>query len=138
MQESETLKATMLRFYERFSANDVASFDGLVSRDAKLFIGTADEEWFTDRDKLRSGFGWEGLSLEAGEPQAWEEGSMGWVADRPTMHLRGAGPIRCRFTGVFRREDAAWKLVISHFSVGVPDKEVIALQRRWLDGPSNG
>ena len=131
MQSSEALRETVISFYDRFSANDLASFDGLVSHEAALFIGTADDEWFADREKLRSGFGLEGLRIEGHDPQGWEEGPMGWVSDRPTMHAPGIGAIRTRFTGVFRREKGQWKLVMSHFSVGVPDEEVIELQRRW-------
>ena len=131
MRSSEALRETTLAFYDRFSADDVASFDDLVSAEATSIIGTAEDEWFTDREKLRSGFGYDGLRLEGGDPQAWEEGDVGWVADRPTMHARGVGPIRTRFTGVFRREDGRWRLVLSHFSVGVPDSEVAALQRRF-------
>ena len=131
MQSSDTLRETTLEFYDRFSANDVGRFDDLVSQEATSIIGTADDEWFTDREKLRSGFGYDGLKLEGGDPQAWEEGELGWVADRPTFHSARFGPIRTRFTGVFRREDGRWKLVLSHFSVGVPDSEVAELQRRF-------
>jgi ketosteroid isomerase-like protein len=131
MRSSEALRETTLAFYDRFSANDVASFDELVSTDATLFVGTAEDEWFVDREKLRSGFGYDGLRLEGGDPQAWEEGDVGWVADRPTMHVPELGPIRTRFTGVFRREHGRWRLVLSHFSVGVPDSEVADLQRRF-------
>jgi len=132
MRESPELRATTLRFYERFSANDVASFDDLVSRDANLFIGTASDEWFTDRQKLQSGFGFDGLRLEPGDPHAYVEGSVGWVADQPLMHAPQIGMLRTRFSAVFHREDGAWKLVTSHFSVGVPDHEVIELQAREL------
>jgi hypothetical protein len=137
MKRSGALRETTLEFYERFSANDVASFDTLVSKDAKLFIGTADDEWFTDREKLRGGFGLDGLRLEGHDPQGWEEGPIGWVCDRPIMYAPGIGPIRTRFTAVFRREAGTWKLVMSHFSVGVPDVEVRELQHRWL-GESTG
>lgn len=134
MESSDALRETTLRFYDRFSANDVESFDDFVSQEAKLFVGTADDEWFVDREKLRSGFSYEGLRLEGDDPQAWEEGAIGWVSDRPTMHAPGYGPTRTRFTGVFRREDGTWRLVMSHFSVGVPDDEVVELQQRWDSG----
>jgi hypothetical protein len=135
MQRSKPLRDATLAFYDHFSTNDLASFDDLVSEKAMLYIGTADHEWFTDRVKLRSGFGWEGFRLEGGDPQAWEDGAIGWVADRPTMHVPGIGPIRTRFTGIFRHEAKRWKLLVSHFSVGVPDEEVVELQRRWLGEP---
>jgi hypothetical protein len=132
MQRSDALREAVLLFYDRFSANDVASFDDVVSAEATVIIGTADDEWFTDREPLRGGFGYDGLQLVAGDPQAWEEGDVGWVADRPVMQSARHGAIRTRFTGVFRREDGRWKLVLSHFSAGVPDEEVVDLQRRWL------
>jgi hypothetical protein len=130
MESSDSLKATVLVFYDRFTANDVSQFDDLVSDEATLFIGTDDDEWFTDREKLRSGFGWRGLQLYAGDPKAWEHGDVGWVADRPTMRAAGVGELHTRFSGVFRREDDRWKLLMSHFSVGVPDAEAADLQAR--------
>ena len=134
MKESPALRAAAIRFYEGFSANDAARFDDFVAADACLFIGTDDDEWFADRAVLRSGFAWDGIGLDPGDPQGWEEGTVGWVADRPVMRVASIGSIRTRFTGVFRREGTQWKLVMSHFSVGVPDAEVGELQRGWLGG----
>jgi ketosteroid isomerase-like protein len=39
--------------------------------------------------------------------------------------------IKTRVTAVLRRDDGTWKLVHAHFSVGVPDEEVVELQKRW-------
>ena len=73
----------------------------------------------------------EGLRLEAGEePRGYEEGPMGWVADRP-MAVLPEGAISTRLTGVVRREEGEWKVVHIHLSVGVPDEEVVELQRGW-------
>ncbi|MGH2739814.1 MAG: nuclear transport factor 2 family protein [Actinomycetota bacterium] len=36
-----------------------------------------------------------------------------------------------RLTGVLHQEDGRWKLVHMHLSVGVPDEEVVDLQRKW-------
>jgi hypothetical protein len=67
MQPSADVRGTMLRFYERLSAKDVAAFEGLVSADpVTLVIGTAPGELVTDRDRLRYGFEVEGVSLGAG------------------------------------------------------------------------
>ncbi|HEY8647484.1 MAG TPA: nuclear transport factor 2 family protein [Gaiellaceae bacterium] len=134
MQRSEALREAVLRFYDRFSANDVGSFGSIVSVEAMVFIGTAPGEWFTNSDQLRRGFAAEGARIEPGDPQAWEEGTVGLVADEPTLHFPDVGPIRARLTGIFRREDACWKLVSTHLSVGVPDEDVAALQRRGTDG----
>lgn len=110
----------------------MASFDQLVSREeATLVIGTAPGEWVRERERLRFGFEAEGLRLEAGDPQGYEEGSMGWGIDEPTMVLPNGDAVQTRLTTVMLREDEAWKLVHAHFSVGVPDEEVVELQKRW-------
>jgi hypothetical protein len=102
-----------------------------VSSDqATLVIGTA-PGWVTDRAKLRFGFEFEGLKLEANDPKAYEEGSMGWVVDEPTFVLPDGSSYRFRQTTICRQEDGRWKMVHMHASVGVPDEEVIDLQKRW-------
>jgi len=55
MHESTALTEATL-YFDRFSANDVESFDAIVSDEAKLFIGTEDHEWFVEREQLRRGF----------------------------------------------------------------------------------
>jgi SnoaL-like protein len=53
--------------------------------------------------------------LQAGEePHCYEEGSMGWVADRPRAVLPD-GTISTRLTGVVvRQEEGEWRLVHIH------------------------
>jgi adenylate cyclase len=125
----------MLRFYDRLSASDVASFDQLVSRDpATLVIGTAPGEWVTDRARLRFGFEAEGVGIDADDPVGYAEGSLGWVVDQPTFRFPDGSAMRTRLTAVLHLEDGAWRLVHMHVSVGVPDEEVVALQQRWSSG----
>jgi SnoaL-like domain len=131
MQQSGDVREAMLRFCDRLSAGDVASFDELVSREAALIIGTAPGEWVDDRDRMKFGFEAEGVRLEPDDPLGYEEGSMGWVVDQPTFFFPDGSAIQTRLTAVMRQEDGRWKLVHAHFSVGVPDEEVVDLQRRW-------
>lgn len=131
MENSITLRDAVLRFFDRFSANDVDSFDSIVTEGETLFIGTGPDDWFTDRERLRRGFAAEGFLMEPQHLEAWEEGSVGWAVDEPIMRDPKVGPIRTRFSAVFRREGGSWKLVMSHLSVGIPDDEVVDLQRRW-------
>jgi hypothetical protein len=136
MQQSAAVREAMLRFYDRLSASDVASFDQLVSQDpATLIIGTAPGEWVTERDRMRFGFETEGVSIQAGEPVGYEEGSMGWVVDEPTFFFPDGSAMKTLLTAVLRREDGTWKLVHMHVSVGVPDEEVVELQTRWSSDP---
>lgn len=39
--------------------------------------------------------------------------------------------MQTRLTAVMRQEEGRWKLVHMHLSVGVPDEQVVELQRRW-------
>jgi hypothetical protein len=133
MQQSGEVREAMLRFYDRLSASDVTSFDQLVSQDpATLIIGTAPGEWVTERDRMRFGFETEGVRIHAAEPVGYEEGSLGWVVDEPMFFFPDGSAMKTRLTAVLRREDGAWKLVHMHVSVGVPDDEVVELQKRWL------
>ena len=136
MQPSEAVKTAMLRFYDRLSASDVTAFDELVSDDpATLVIGTAIGEWVTERPRQRYGFEVEGVSMAAGgSPAAWEEGTVGWFVDEPTMTYPDGSSIRTRLTSIFHHGDTGdgWKLIHMHVSVGVPDEEVLELQARWL------
>jgi len=132
MRQSAEVREAMLSFYERLSANDVGSFDQLVSQEpAALIIGTAPGEWVTERDRMRFGFETEGFRIEAGHPAGYEEGSLGWVVDQPTFVFPDGSAIETRLTAVLRQEDGRWKLVHMHVSVGVPDEEVSELQKRW-------
>lgn len=131
MEESAELREAMLRFCDRLSASDVGSFDELVSQEANLIIGTAPEEWVEDRERMRFGFETEGFRLEAGDPRGYEEGALGWVVDQPTFVFPDGSTFQTRLTAVMGQEEGRWKLVHAHFSVGVPDDEVVDLQKRW-------
>ena len=39
--------------------------------------------------------------------------------------------MKTRLTAVLREEEGSWAIVHLHVSVGVPDEEVVDLQRRW-------
>jgi ketosteroid isomerase-like protein len=132
MRQSQEVRHAILRYYDRISASDVASFDELVSEEpATLVIGTAPGEWVTERERLRFGFEAEGVRLEAKDPVGYEEGSSGWVVDQPAFVFADGSVMQSRLTAVMHQEDGRWKLVHMHLSVGVPDEQVIDLQRRW-------
>ncbi len=133
MQDSTGVKDAMLRFYDRLSASDVASFDELVSSDPRtLVIGTAPGEWVTERPRLRFGFEAEGVRMVAGpNPAGFEEGTLGWFVDEPMFFLPDGSAMQTRLTSVFHQVDGRWKLIHMHVSVGVPDAEVVGLQKRW-------
>ena len=137
MQESPDVRSAWLEFCDRLTAGDVASFDRLVSSDpATVVIGTAPGEIVRERERLRFGFEAEGVGLRSRNPSAYEEGTLGWLTDEADFVFPDGSAMDCRMTVLFCREDERWKLLHMHASVGVPDEEVLELQRRWAAGPS--
>src|SRR4051794_31772605 len=130
---SSEVKDTVLRFYERMRASDMAGFDEFISTDPSLTVIGSANEWIAERERLRGVFRLKNAGLAKGaNPVAYENGSMGWFLDRPDWVFPDGSRIHTRFTAILHREQGAWKFVNWHLSVGVPDDEVVALQRRWL------
>lgn len=131
MRKSTAVADAWLRFCEGVSNNLVDQFDDIVSEEARVIIGTAPGEKVTDRGAMRFGFETEGVTLQSRDAHGFEEGSMGWVVDDPRFGFPDGSGMDCRVTAILRNEAGTWRLVHAHFSVGVPDDEVVDLQRRW-------
>jgi hypothetical protein len=131
MEESRPARQAWIGFCERLTATDAGSFDDYVAEDAKLIIGTAPGEWIDDRRGMRSGFENPDFAIQPGVVTAFEEGSLAWVADEPAIVAPDGSTVPARVTAVMRKEGSAWKIVHAHFSVGVPDDEVVSLTRKW-------
>jgi hypothetical protein len=131
MRESAAVKEALGRFYERFAAGDVAAFgDGLSRAADGMVIGTAPAEWYVGRENWIAAYGDQiaaipGLRIEGGEAHAWEDGAVGWAADRPTFVLPEGTGVPVRLTMVFRQEEGRWRPVQAHFSLGVPDEKMM-------------
>ena len=65
-----------------------------------------------------------GATFRPGRPAAFREGSVGWVADRPTLRISTGQKQELRLTVVFRREDDLWKAVLFQNALAVPDEQV--------------
>jgi hypothetical protein len=123
MRRSTEVRDAQLRFYEVFSAEDLLGFAQIIAQEENegvLVIGTdpgewveGREQWIAAREALMEGM-WEGLRLEAGEqPHGYEEGSMGWVADRLRVVIPDGNVISTRLTGVVRQEGGSGGLCTS-------------------------
>ena len=134
MQQSAGVREAILRCYEVFSTGDLESSMRLLTQEGlALGIGTDPEEWANTRAEFAALLqGWMTeprvvVRLEAGEdPRCFEEGSVGWVVDRPTFALADGGSVSARMTAVMRQEAGEWKLIHAHWSVGVPNQEAFA------------
>jgi ketosteroid isomerase-like protein len=66
-----------------------------------------------------------GIQVKAGDLNAFVEGNVGWVADRPTLRLPNGQAMPSRGTAVFHKEDGEWKIVQYHASIGVSNVEAV-------------
>ena len=134
MEKSSELKALLLSFYGAFTKGDISFIKDITSRrEGVLMIGTDPDEWWADYDTIirvneaqMQEMG--GMQIEAGEPQAYTEGTVGWVADQANMKLPDGANIPFRLTGVFHKENGDWKIIQWHVSIGVPNDEAFGQQ----------
>jgi ketosteroid isomerase-like protein len=131
MNPSVELKNAVLRFYESMTSGDVKAVERLFSRQSGvLAIGTDPNEWWEGHDTIAQMFKAQlqemgGIQIKAGELNAFVEGTVGWVADRPTLRLPNGQEMTFRKTTVFHKEDGEWKIVQYHLSMGVSNVEAI-------------
>jgi SnoaL-like domain len=112
MSRSAEVRDSLLRFYELFPAGDLEELVQIIVRkdEGVLVIGTDPAQWTEGREQWIAAreavvHAMEGLRFEAGEePHGYEEGSMGWVADRPRAVLPDGNAISTRLSGLVRRE----------------------------------
>ncbi len=133
MEQSAELKNLMLRFYDAISHADLAFFDrGLARHDGVLAIGTDPNEWWLGYDKIMSLYKTQlkemgGMTVIAGNPQAYCDGAVGWGADRPRFKMPDGKTIPFRLTVVFHREAGEWKIIQHHASIGVANEQAIGM-----------
>ena len=132
MEHASELKSLVLAFYDAVSRGDVSRLEGLLSRRGEvLFIGTDQNEWWIGRSSLVQSFkvqiGELGgkMPITGGDPQAYSEGTIGWVADRAKFSLPDGAEVPFRLTAVFRKEEDGWKIIQEHISIGVPNEQAV-------------
>jgi ketosteroid isomerase-like protein len=136
MQASQELREAYVTLMQAFDQGETDSLLGVLSREqGALVIGTAPEEWWDTPEAAAGGYqmtvdlarsgNWR---VRPGDVEAFEEGSVGWVADQPVIAMPDGQEQSMRSTAVFHREDGGWKAVQWHFSVGLPNEEVLPFQ----------
>lgn len=129
MEQSAEIRELYVRFCEAMASGNTEFLDRLTSRqDGTLSIGTDPAEWWVGYDKVAAVFRAQleavggAMPLIVGDPQAYREGTVGWVADQPRFRLP-TGDAPFRLTCLFHQEDGEWKLVQSHASIGVANQD---------------
>ena len=134
MQPSAAVAAALTTFFAKNASGDVSTFEEVVSsEEAVLAVGSTVREWFAGQEAARGAYGLEGVLIEPGHIDAWENGDTGWAVARPQFTIPDGPTFRLRFFAVFVREDDRWKLIHLHGSYPVPD-EVAVMHPEWWDG----
>jgi hypothetical protein len=133
MRASSGVADALATFFARNASGDVSTFDEVVSREeVVLAIGSAAREWFAGQEAVRGAYGLEGVDIDPGDIEAWENGETGWAVARPLFSIPDGPSVRLRFTAVFVQERGGWKLIHLHGSYPVPD-EVAVEHPDWWD-----
>jgi hypothetical protein len=126
MKQSDELRDLVLQWYEGISSGDIVSTtENMFSRqDGVLSIGTDPNEWWEGYGDIIESRKQSVFQVEAGDPKAYCEGTVGWIADRITFKGSDGTKVPFRLTAVFHKENGEWKIVQQHVSIGVPNEEL--------------
>jgi hypothetical protein len=145
MKASAELKNLYLRLLEAYNTGDERFMEDFTARqEGMLVIGTDPDEWWDNhgtfleavREDLKQ-FRDAGVHVVPGNPQAFVEGTIGWLADRPIFKLPDGSVIESRVTAVLRQQEGQWKFVQQHFSYAVRNEEVIDVGEHLLANEAN-
>jgi hypothetical protein len=131
MERSDELRELTLQTYEALARGDGAFIENLFSREPGVHaIATDPNERWNGYETIVRVFGAQlaetgGFPIVAGEPQAYREGTVGWVEDQPGFRMPDETIVPFRLTAVFHKENDSWKAVQWHVSIGVPNEEVL-------------
>lgn len=133
MQPSAEIRALAIQGLEATRPGNADAIIALFSTDpGTRFIGTDPSEWITTREALErliraSVEQSSGRTPPDLQVEAFEEGTVGWSLMRYTAALPNGARLAFRWTLVYHRDGADWKLVAGHISLGVPDTMVMSI-----------
>jgi hypothetical protein len=134
MEPAPELRAIIAGWFESVDRGDTAWANRHVSHLAGVrLVGTDPAEWL-DGERVAAFLKGEveamggAVQVEAGEPEAYREGTVGWGLARPTLTLPDGQTVSPRWSAVFHQEDGEWKLVQLHASVGVANEELLGME----------
>ena len=131
MEQSAELRELYLRICQAQSSGDYSFFERHFSQEAGvLAIGTDPTEWWAGYATIAKVFKAQleeagGFQIVADTPEAYRDGSVGWVAGQPTLQLQDGTEIPFRLTVVFQKEQNDWKIVQWHASTGIANEDLI-------------
>jgi hypothetical protein len=66
------------------------------------------------------------VTIQPGDLDAYEEGSVGWGVARPALNFPNGISIPIRWSGAFRQEDGGWTLVQAHASIDLSNDAALS------------
>jgi ketosteroid isomerase-like protein len=129
MEPSPILREIIAGWFAAAAAGDAGWRDHHVSADPRLrIVGTDPEEWlqgdaayqFLKQEAETVGGR---LSVDVKQVEAYEEGSVGWGLALPEITLGDGRKVTPRWSAVFHREEAGWKLIQLHASIAQGNTE---------------
>jgi hypothetical protein len=135
VERSDAVRQAYLTFLEHLASGPGEWVDRLtLTGEATAHVGSAPPDWWTGAATAES-WTWAAnamrttrIRLVPGDAEAYAEGTIGWVIDRPTFSNRNGGETETRVTALFRWDTESWKLVLFHNSIAVPDAQVEAFR----------
>jgi len=129
---SEELRSIMHRHWSAFRRGDLDVFLArYTSAQGLTLFGTDESEYVDDRAAFDAYMRTQFELIDQtvfGEPHvdAWVEGEVGWTVIRTTV---GSGDAQrgVRMTSVLRLERDEWRIVNEHWSVGMPNEELLGV-----------
>jgi uncharacterized protein (TIGR02246 family) len=124
----DEIRAVFDQMIEAQNAGDAERVRSMLSRrpDA-VHIGTDAEEWWTSKqvaDAVAAVGGADDIQAVSDDTEIHVQGDVAWAEGRGRFTSAGGGERPVRMTAVFAREDGQWKVVQSHASIGVPNKDI--------------
>ena len=133
MEPSTELGAVVERFFSAMNAADAATCINLLADEpGALFIGTDPDEWYAGLQilgpvlavQLQESVA-QGVRFDTGSVEAYCEGTVGWVAARPTLLLPDGTTSSLRFTAVLHLDRGVWRMVQYHTSNAVENEAIL-------------
>lgn len=130
MERSRGIRERTLRIYDLLVG--MRALDDFVLDDPRVHgIGSDPAEWWTGprlgEILAAQGAALTGAAIVGADPQAFEEGDVGWVYDRFVYRTPDGVETPFRITAVFVRRDGAWRLVLWHDAVPIPNEDAIGV-----------
>jgi hypothetical protein len=131
VKASDSVVDGLCSFYDAFNSGSVDRFAAVLARsEGTSVIGSAPGEGHFSRESWVKAYASlvepTGLRLRPGaSARGFASGGFGFVIDEPVFELPNGNRLPTRLTGVLTESEGRWQVVHLHFSVGVPDEDVL-------------